>query len=147
MHIYSCPIILPTTCPPTPRHGLARCSPRLRPRQWACSSGPVMKALIRPTRRRRFPSHAFDWRRSWSVTPGVRPAVTLVYSARHNGGSSRSANPRPCPRPQLRCPGLPPWQPHRTVGHQVLGGTGKHAPGWGRWRPRMGKTLPHIEQC
>ncbi len=134
----------PPQSPLAPRHCVARCSLRPRPRQWTLGSGPATTALITPARRRRLPSHASDQRRSWSVTPGVRPAVTLAYSARHNGGGGRAANPPPRPRPQLHCPAPPPWQPHRTVGRQIPGGAGEHAPGRGRRRPRMGKTLPRI---
>ncbi len=84
------------------------------------------------------PSYASDRRRSWSVTSGVRPAVTLAYSARHDVGGGRAANPRPRPRPRLRCLAPPPWRPHRTVGRQIPGGAGERAPGWGRLRPASG---------
>jgi hypothetical protein len=144
MSIYSRPIIHPTMRPPAPRHGLARCSPRPRPRRWAFGGGPATTALITPARHLPLPSHASDRRRSWSVTPGVLPAVTLAYSARHDGGGDCAANPRPRPRPRLSCPAPPPWRPHCTVGRQVPGGAGERAPGRGRRRPRMGKTLPRI---
>ncbi len=119
--------------------------PQPRPRQWAFGGGPATTALITPARHQHLPSHASDRCRSWSATPGIWPAVTLAFSARHNGGGSRAGNPHPRSRPRLCCPALPPWRPHRTVGRQVLGNAGEHAPGWERRRPRMGKTLPHIK--
>jgi hypothetical protein len=134
----------PTTRPPAPRRSLARCSPRPRPRRWACSGGLAMTALITSARCRCLPSHASDQHRSWSVTPGIRPAVTLAYSATHDGGGGCSVNPRPHPCPQLHCPAPSPWRSHRTVGCQVLGGAGKRAHEQGRRHPRMGKTLPRI---
>ncbi len=146
LHVYSRPIIHPTTRPPAPRHGLARCSPQPRPRRWAFGGGTATTALITPARRQHLPSHASDRRRSWSVTPGIRPAVMLAYSSRHDGGGSHAANPGPRPRPRLCCPAPPPWQPHRTVGRQVPGGTGERAPRRGRRRPRMGKTSPCIRR-
>ncbi len=81
------------------------------------------------------PSCASDRRRSWSVTTGVLTAVTLVYSAWHDCGGGRTANPRPRPRPRLRYPAPAPWQTHRTVGCQVPGGADKCAPGQGRLCP------------
>jgi hypothetical protein len=143
LHIYSRPIIHPTMRPPAPRCGLARCSPRPQLQPWACGGRPATTALITPARRRRLPSHASDRRRSWSVTPSVWPAVMLA-SARHNGGGGCAVNPHFRPRPQLRCLVPPPWQPHCTVGRQVPGSPGKHAPGQGRRHPQMGKTLPRI---
>ncbi len=144
MYVHYISMVL--TRSPAPRHGLARFPPRPLPRRWAFGGGPATTALITPARRWRLPSHASDRRRSWSVTPGVRPAGMLAYSARHDGGGGRAANPRPQPCPRLRCPAPPPWRPHRTVGCQVPGGAGKRAPGRGRRRPRMGKTLPRIRR-
>jgi hypothetical protein len=94
--------------PPAPRHGPARCFPRLRPGQWACSGGPAMTVFITPARRRQLPSHASDRRRSWSVTPGIRPAVTLAYSARNDGGGSRAAKPTSPPPPLTLLPSATP---------------------------------------
>jgi hypothetical protein len=136
----------PPRAPLVPHRGLARCSPWPRLRRWACGNGPATTALVTPARRRHLPSDASDRRRSWSMTPGVRPAVTLVYSARHDGGGGRTANPHPRPHPRLHCQMPPPWQLHCMVGHQVPGGEGKRAPGWGQRRPRMGKTSPRILQ-
>ncbi len=147
LHIYSRPIIHPTMRPPAPRHGLARCSPWPRPQQWAFGSGTATTALITPARRQRLLSHASDRRRSWSVTPGIQPALTLAYSIRHNDGGGRAANLPPHPRPQLCCPAPPPWQPHRMVDLQVPGGTGESAPRWGQRRLQIGKTLLHIWRC
>jgi hypothetical protein len=121
--------------PLAPRRGPARCSPRPRPRQWACGGGPAMTVLITPARRRRLPSHASDRRRSWSVTPGVRPAVTLAYSARHNGGDGRAAKPASPPPPLTS---LPSATPLVTPPHG-----GPPGPGWRRRAcPWMGTTAP-----
>ncbi len=92
--------------PPVPPRGLARCPPRPQPQHWACSGGPATTALITPARRRQLPSHASNRRMSWSVTPGVRPAVMLAYSARHDCGGSRAAKPPPPPPTPL--PGAAP---------------------------------------
>jgi hypothetical protein len=121
--------------PPAPRSGLARCSPRPLPGQWACSGGPTMTALITPARCRQLPSHASDWRRSLSVTPGVRPAVTLVYSTRQNGSGGCATKPTPPPPPPTPLPSAPPLA---TPPHG-----GPPGPGWRRQaRPRTGTTAP-----
>jgi hypothetical protein len=127
-----------TTRPPAPRRVLARCHPRPRPRRWACGGGPATAALITPARRRRLPSHASDRRRSWSVTPGVRPAVTLALPPGTMAAAAAPRNPRPRPGPRISCPVPPPSRPHRTSGRKVPGGAGERAPGRGRLRPASG---------
>jgi hypothetical protein len=52
-----------------------------------------------PARHRQFSSHASDRHRSWSVTPGIWPAVTLAYAAWQDGGSGHAAKPVPPPPP------------------------------------------------
>jgi hypothetical protein len=94
--------------PPAPRRGLARCPPQSRLQQWACGGGPATTALITHAGRRRLPSHASNWCRSWSMTPGVRPAVTLAYSARHDGGGGRAAKSAPAPPPPTPLIGAAP---------------------------------------
>ncbi len=89
-----------------------------------------------PARRRRFPSHASDRHRPWSVSSGVRPAVTLAYSAIHDDGGC-AAKPAPPPPPPPPTP-LPGAAPLVTPPH---GGP----PGPGRRRracPRTGTTAP-----
>jgi hypothetical protein len=128
-----------TMRPPAPRRGLAICPPRPRLRRWACGGGPATIALITPARRRRLPSHASDRRRSWSVTPGVRPAVTLAYSARHDCGGGRAAKPAPPPPPPPSPPTLLPGAaPLATPPHGGPPGPGRRR----RARPWMGTTAP-----
>ncbi len=79
---------------------------------------------------------------SWSVTPGVRPAVTLAYSARHDCGGGRVAKPASSPPPPTPLPGAASWRPQRTVGRQVPGGAGERALGRGRRRPGRGRLCP-----
>jgi hypothetical protein len=137
------PIHHATPCAtPWPR---ARCSPRPRPRRWAFGSGPATTALITPASRRRLPSHASDRRRSWSVTPGVRPAVTLAYSARHDVGGGRAANPRPRPRPNSAARRHPLGDPTARWAARSWAAPASAppdgddgAPGWGRLRPASG---------
>ncbi len=66
-------------------------------RWWAGDNSPCHAVM--PARHQQLLSHASDHRRSWSVTPGVRLAVTLAYFARHNGGSGRAAKSVPAPPP------------------------------------------------
>jgi hypothetical protein len=119
--------------PPVPRRGLARCPPQPRPRRWACGGGPATTALITPARRRQLSSHASDRRMSWSVTHGVRPVVTLAYSARHDHGGGCVVKPPPPPPNQL--PGAAPLAtpPH---GGPLDPGRCRQA------RPWMGTTAP-----
>jgi hypothetical protein len=124
--------------PPAPHRGLARCSPPPRLRQgWACNDGLAMTALITPARRRRLPSHASDWRRFWSVTPGIRPAMTVAYSTQHNGSGSRAAKPAPLPLPPTPLPGGTPFAIPLHGGPQ---GSRRRR----QARPRTGKTSPRI---
>jgi hypothetical protein len=125
----------PCALRPAPRRGLARCSPRPQPQRWACSGGPARTALITPARHRRLPSHASDRRRSWSLSPGVWPAVTLAYSTRHNGGGGRAAKPAPPPLPPTQLPGAAPLADPPLIGLQGSG-LGRRA------RPRTGTTAP-----
>jgi hypothetical protein len=123
--------------PLAPHRGLARCSPRPRPRRWACDDGLATTALITPTRHRWLPSYAYDWCRSWSVTPSIRPAVMLAYSARRNGGGGHAAKPAPPPPPPPPTL-LPGATPLATPPHG-----GPPGPGWRRRaRPRTGTTAP-----
>jgi len=100
------------------------------------------------------PSHASDRCRSWSVTPGVRLAVTLAYSARHDGGGSRALNPHPRPRPHAPAPAPAPDSAARRcpLGDPTARWTARFqavparvppdwddgAPGWGRLSPASG---------
>ncbi len=120
---------------PAPCRGLARCSPRPRPQRWACSGGPARTDLITPARHRRLPSHASDRRRSWSLSSGVRPEVTLAYSARHDGGGSRAAKPAPLPKPPTPLPGAAPLADPPYVGPQGPGQSQQAC-------PRTGTTAP-----
>ncbi len=61
-----------------------------------------------PVRCRWLPSHASDRCRSWSVTPRIRLAVTLAYSAQHNGGGGRAVKPAPLPPPPTLLLGATP---------------------------------------
>jgi hypothetical protein len=100
-------------------------------RRWAAHDS----SAVMPARRRRLSSHASDRRRSWSAAPGVRPAVTLAYSAWHDGGGGRASKPAPPPPPSTP---LPCAAPSATPQH---GGP----PGPGRRRracPRTGMMAP-----
>ncbi len=125
------------TRPPAPRCGLARCSPRPRPQRWACGGRLATTALITLPWSRRLPSHASDRRRSWSVTPGVQLAVTLAYSARHNGGGGRATKPAPPPPPPTPLPGATPLA---TTPHGGPPGPGRRR----QARPRIGTTAPPV---
>jgi hypothetical protein len=101
-----------------------RCSPQPQPQQWACSGRPATTSLITPARRRWLSSHASNQCRSWSMTPGIRLAVTLVYSARHNGGGGHAPKPA--------SPSLPPYPllgaaPLATPPHSGPPGVGEHS--------------------
>ncbi len=137
-----------TTHPPAPCCGLASCSPRPRPQQWACGGGLATTALITPMRHWCLPSQASYRCRSWSVTPGVRPAVTLVYSSQNNGGSGHATKPMPLPPPPPPTP-LTETAPLANSPHggpPGPGQRGKRAPGQGRWCPWTGKTLPRTRR-
>ncbi len=130
---------------PAPRRGLARCSPRPRPRRWACGGGPARTALITPARHRRLPSHASDRRRSWSLSLGVRPAVTLAYSARHDGGGGRAAKPATPPPPPTPLPGAAPLADPPHVGPQGPGRRRRARPRTGTMAPPDGEDFaPHL---
>jgi hypothetical protein len=105
------------------------------PATWACGGGPATTALITSARRRRLPSHASDRRMSWCVTPSVRPAVTLAYSARHDGGGGRAAKPAPPPPPLTPLPGAAPLA---TPPHGGSPGPGRRR----RARPWTGTMAP-----
>ncbi len=123
-------VVVPYHAPPGATPWPSEMPPRPRPRRWACGGGPATTAIITPARRRRLPSHASDRRRSWSVTPGVRPAVTLAYSARHDGGAAKPAPPPPSLTP------LPGAAPLTTPPHGEPPGPGRRR----RARPRTGTT-------
>jgi hypothetical protein len=72
-----------------------------------------------------------------SMTPGVRPAVTLAFSARHDGGGGRAAKPAPPPPSPSPTP-LPGAAPLATPPHGGPPGPGRRR----RARPRTGTTAP-----
>jgi hypothetical protein len=94
-----------------------------------------------PARCHHLQSHASDRCRSWSVTPSVRPAVTLA-STRHDGGGAALRTRVPAPAPDSsarRCPlGNPTAQwaaRSRAVPVSVPPDKDDGAPGWGRLCP------------
>jgi hypothetical protein len=73
------------------------------------------------------------------MTPGIRPAVMLAYSARRNGGGGCTAKPTTLPLPPAPLPGAAPLA---TPPHGGL-----QAPGWRRQaRPRTGTTVPPYRE-
>jgi hypothetical protein len=120
---------------PVPRRGLALCPPQQQPQLWARCGGLAMRALIKPARRQRLPSHTSNRGRSWSVTPDVRPAVMLAYSAWHDGSGGRATKPAPPPLFPTLLPGAAPLA---TPPHGGLPDPGRHQ----RVCPRTGTTAP-----
>ncbi len=81
------------------------------------------------------PSHSSERRRSWSVTPGIWPAVMLAYSAQHDCSGGRTMNPAPQPLPPTPMPSA------TSLATPPHGGT--PGPRWRRQaRPWMGTTVP-----
>jgi hypothetical protein len=69
------------------------------------------------------------------MSPGIRPAVTLGYSARHDGGGGRATKPAPPPLSPTPLPGAAPLA---TPPHGGLPGPGRRR----QVRPQMGTTAP-----
>jgi hypothetical protein len=103
-----------------------------------------MTVLIMPARRRRLPSHASDQRMSWSVTPGIRPAVTLACPAQWRQRphcKNRAPAPTPDSAAQRHPLGDPTawWATRSWVAPACMPLDGDDStPGRGRLRPASG---------
>jgi hypothetical protein len=96
---------------------------------------------ITTMRHRWLPSHTSNQRRPWSMTPGVRPAVTWAYSDWHYGSGGHAA--KPTTLPLFLPPTLPP---DATPPATPLRGGPPGSRQRRQARPWTGKTVPRIRQ-